>query len=135
MFPQVSPSLLALDFASLTHHRVLCALCFHGLTNCFCRNSFRFTSIQIAGGCGGEAGKTVGRVCTMDTNKRAFINLQTLVVPKKSNAFVFSQIQTRWAKRRSGVSARVADVPNLAPSQASKSVHSLASCRLHGWVP
>jgi hypothetical protein len=38
-------------------HRVLCALCFHGLTNCFCRNSFRFTSIQIAGGGGGQAGK------------------------------------------------------------------------------
>src|SRR5947209_2311596 len=96
MFPQVSPSLLALDFPH--DRRVLCALCFHGLTNCFSRNSCRFISIQIAGGCGGDAGKTVGRVCTMDTNKLAFINLQTPGVPKKSNAFVFSQIQTLWAK-------------------------------------
>src|SRR6267154_5982879 len=127
MFPQVSPSLFRLRFCISYHHRVLCALCFHGLTNCFSRISFRFTSIQIAGGCGGEAGKTVGRICTMDTNNPEFINLRTLVVPNKSSAFVFSQIQTLWAKHAGWVSAPLANVPNLALSQASKSVHSLAS--------
>ena len=134
MFPQVSPSLLALDFASLTTIAFCAPFVFMVLRIAFAATPLDSHLYKLPGGVG-QAGKTVGRVCTMDTNKRAFINLQTLVVPKKSNAFVFSQIQTRWAKRRSGVSARVADVPNLAPSQASKSVHSLASCRLHGWVP
>jgi hypothetical protein len=34
---------------------ILSALCFHGVTNCFSRNSFIFTIICVAPGCGGAA--------------------------------------------------------------------------------
>jgi len=133
MFQQVSPRVR--PRSCIPHHRVLCALCFHGLTNCFSRNSFRFTSIQIAGGWG-EAGKTVGRVCTMQPNKPAFINLRTLVVPKKRNALIFSQSKLFGQSTRRGCPHH--SVPNLALSQASKSVHSfgkLPPTRLGAIIP
>ncbi len=101
MFPQVSPSLFALDFASLTTIAFCAPFVFMVLRIAFPATPLDSHLYKLPGG-GGEAGKTVGRVCTMDTNKPAFINLRTLVVPKTSSAFFFSQIQTLWAKHRCG---------------------------------
>src|SRR6202011_5335206 len=39
------------NFCGGTANRILIAVCFHGLTNPFSRNSFIFTSIQNPGGC------------------------------------------------------------------------------------
>jgi len=80
-------------------HRVLCALCFHGLTNCFSRNSFRFTSIQIARGVWGvnqeklSAKSVQGTLTSLHSS-----TYELLVAAKNGNSFVFSQIQTLWAK-------------------------------------
>jgi len=113
MFPQVSPSLFAFDFASLTI--VFCGpFVFMVLRIAFAATPLDSHLYKLPGGCGGEAGKTVGRICTMDTNNPEFINLRTLVVPNKSSAFVFSQIQTLWAKHAGWVSAPLANVPILA---------------------
>ena len=98
MFPQVSPSLFALDFASLMTIAFFASFVFMVLRIAFPATPLDSHLYKLPGGCGGKAGKTVGRVCAMGTNKPAFINLRTLVVPKKSDAFVFSQIQTLWAK-------------------------------------
>ena len=98
MFPQVSPLLFALDFASLTTI-AFCALCFHGLTNCFSRNSFRFTSIQIArGGMGVTQAKPSAEFVQWTLTSVHSSTYELFVAAKNSNSFVFSQIQTLWAK-------------------------------------
>jgi len=78
MFPQVSPSLFALDFASLTTIAFCAPFVFMVLRIAFPATPLDSHLYKLPGGCGGQAGKTVGRVCAMDTNKPAFINLQTL---------------------------------------------------------
>ena len=98
MFPQVSPSPFAPRFRIPHDHRVLCALCFHGLTNCFSRNSLRFTSIQIAGGVGVKQAKpSVGFVQWTLTSLHSS-TYRLFIAAKKDNSFVFSQIETLWAK-------------------------------------
>src|SRR5882762_9960674 len=136
MFPQVSPSPFAPRFRIPHDHRVLCALCFHGLTNCFSRNSFRFRSMQIApGGVGVNQEKLSSKTVQGTLTSLQSSTYELLAAAKNGNLFVFSQIQTLWAKHPAwGNRGKppLADVPNLASSEASKSVHSLASCRLPG---
>ena len=59
-FPPHSPQCAAASLLT-THHPLptlfLPPLCFHTLTNCFSRNPFIFTSIQIPRGCGGQEPK------------------------------------------------------------------------------
>src|SRR6266403_2429454 len=78
MFPQVGPSLFPLDRASLTTTAFCAPFVFMVLRIAFPATPLDSHLYKLPGGCGGQAGKTVGRVCAMDTNKPAFINLQTL---------------------------------------------------------
>src|SRR5882762_6585542 len=136
MFPQVSPSLFALDFASLTTIAFCAPFVFMVLRIAFPATPLDSHLYKLPGGCGGQAGKTVGRVCAMDTNKPAFINLQTLYRCEKGFLVRFQSNRNPLGKTpRGGVPPPLANVPNLAPSQASKSVQRLASCPLPGWVP
>src|SRR6266403_5868655 len=132
MFPQVSPSLLALDFASLTTIAFCAPFVFMVLRIAFPATPLDSHLYKLPGGVGVKQAKpSVGFVQWTLTSLHSS-TYKLFIAAKKDNSFVFSQIETLWAKHPGWVFAPLAHVPNLAPSQASNSVHSLASCRLPG---
>src|SRR5882762_6072801 len=135
MFPQVSPSLFALDFASLSTIALCAPFVFMVLRIAFPATPLDSHRYKLPGGVGVKQGKLPAKFVQWTLTSLHSSTYELLVAAKNSNSFVFSQIQTLWANTRGGVPLPLADVPNLASSEASKSVHSLASCRLPGWVP
>src|SRR5882762_2171423 len=90
MFPQVSPSLFALDFASLTTIVFCAPFVFMVLRIAFAATPLDSHLYKLPGGCGGKAGKTAGRVlgklpltrlgaiiplCTPNIRRCAFLSL------------------------------------------------------------
>ena len=130
MFPQVSPSLLALDFASLTTIAFCAPFVFMVLRIAFPATPLDSHLYKLPGGVGVKQGKLPAEFVQWTLTSVYSSTYELFVAAKNSNSFVFSQIQTLWAKHPGW--GTLADVPNLASSEASKSVHSLASCRLPG---
>ena len=135
MFPQVSPSLFALDFASLSTIAFCVPFVFMVLQIAFPVTPLDSHLYKLPGGVGVKQSRPLTQFVQWTLTALYSSTYELYVAAKNGSSFVFSQIQTLWAKHPGWGTPPLADVPNLAPSEASKSVHSLASCPLPGWVP
>ena len=78
--------------------RVLCALCFHGLTNCFPATPLYSHRYKLPGGMGVKQAKPSAQYEQWALTSVHSSTYELFVAAKNSNSFVFSQIHTLWAK-------------------------------------
>jgi len=98
MFPQVSPSLLALDFASLTTIAFCAPFVFMVLRIAFPATPLDSHQYKLPGGVGVKQGKLSAKFVQWTLTSVHSSTYELFVAAKNSNSFVFSQIQTLWAK-------------------------------------
>ena len=98
MFPQVSPSLLALDSASLPTTAFCAPFVFMVLRIAFPATPLDSHPYKLPGGVGVKQAKpSVGFVQWTLTSLHSS-TYKLFIAAKKDNSFVFSQIETLWAK-------------------------------------
>src|SRR6267378_3697447 len=121
MFPQVSPSLLALDFASLTTIAFCAPFVFMVLRIAFPATPLDSHLCKLPGGVGVKQAKPSAEFVQWTLTSLHSSTYEFFVAAKNGNSFVFSRIQTLWAKHPGWGTLALANVPDLAPSGASKS--------------
>src|SRR6266403_3582942 len=98
MFPQVSPSLLALDFASLTTIAFCAPFVFMVLRIAFPATPLDSHLYKLPGGVGVKQAKPSVGVVQWTLTSLHSSTYKLFIAAKKDNSFVFSQIETLWAK-------------------------------------
>src|SRR5882762_1247985 len=98
MFPQVSPSLLALDFASLPTTAFCAPFVFMVLRIAFPATPLDSHLCKLPGGVGVNQEKLSSKSVQRTLTSLHSSTYELLVAAKNGNSFVFSQIQTLWAK-------------------------------------
>ena len=98
MFPQVSPSLFALDSASLTTIAFCAPFVFMVLRIAFPATPLDSHLYKLPGGVGVQQGKSSAKSVQGTLTSVHSSTYELLVAAKNGNSFVFSQIQTLWAK-------------------------------------
>ena len=102
MFPLVSPSLFALDFASLTTIAFCAPFVFMVLRIAFPATPLDSHRYKLPGGVGVQQGKPSAKSVQGTLTSLHSSTYELLVAAKNGNSFVFSQIQTLCAKHRGG---------------------------------
>jgi len=98
MFPQVSPSLFALDFASLTTIAFCAPFVFMVLRIAFPATPLDSHLYKLPGGVGVKQGKASAEFVEWTLTSLHSSTYELFVAAKNGNSFVFSRIQTLWAK-------------------------------------
>ena len=98
MFPQVSPSLFPLDFASFTSIAFCAPFVFMVLRIAFPATPLDSHLYKLPGGVGVQQGKPSAEFVQGTLTSVHSSTYELLVAAKNGNSFVFSQIQTLRAK-------------------------------------
>ena len=98
MFPQVSPSLFALDFAFLTTIAFCAPFVFMVLRIAFPSTPLDSHLYKLPGGVGVQQGKSSAKSIQGTLTSLHSSTYELLIAAKSGNSLVFSQIQTLWAK-------------------------------------
>ena len=98
MFPQVSPSLLILDFASLTTIAFCAPFVFMVLRIAFPATPLDSHLYKLPGAVGAKPGKPSAKFVQWTLTSLHSSTYELFVAAKNSNSFVFNQIQTLWVK-------------------------------------
>src|SRR6267154_4939432 len=98
MFPQVSPSLFALDFASLSTIAFCAPFVFMVLRIAFPATPLDSHLCKLPGGVGVNQEKLSAEFVQWTLTSLHSSTYELFVAAKNCNSFVFSQIQTLWAK-------------------------------------